>query len=263
MSYQAPAPRRRRPAPSALPTAGQGGAGTRRPRQTTPPPTRRPALSYRWPAAQPDQVKPENGHHNMMARPALSPLPAVSPTPVAATEGREAAAAGLGRLFVHRATPGARKAGGARQRRRNHRNPSLARRTLWLRPAGRLVPLGTCLTTRAARSGGAGAGGPRAGAGRQAGETRGASAAGTKRAPSEEGSRLPARQRRAWALRAALLPAVAGGATPSHLGGPFGRLPVPGRGRPRRRRCPGRPRLLVGSGLRVRPVDAVCQETGD
>ena len=39
-----------------------------------------------WPAAQPDQVKPENGHHNMMTGPALSPLPAVSPTPVAATE---------------------------------------------------------------------------------------------------------------------------------------------------------------------------------
>ena len=65
-----------------------------------------------WPAAQPDQVKPENGHHNMMTGPALSPLPAVSPTPVAATEGHEAAAAGLGRLIVHRATPGARKAAG-------------------------------------------------------------------------------------------------------------------------------------------------------
>ena len=51
----------------------------------------------------------------MMTGPALSPLPAVSPTPVAATDGHEAAAARLGRLFVHRAAPGARKAARARE----------------------------------------------------------------------------------------------------------------------------------------------------
>ena len=81
--------------------------------QTDDPSTAGPSGSLvPWPAAQPDQVKPENGHHNVMTGPALSPLPAVSPIPVAATDGHEATAAGLGRLFVHRATPRARKAAG-------------------------------------------------------------------------------------------------------------------------------------------------------